>query len=153
MITVGVISDTHGLLRTEALDSLAGSEYLIHAGDTGSPEILARLREIAPVTAVRGNVDTGAWAESLPMVATLEIGSIRIGVIHDLATLRAPPQRSGFRVLVSGHSHKPGISERDGVLYLNPGSAGPRRFRLPVSLAKLYVTGNDVRAELIRLLP
>jgi uncharacterized protein len=152
MTHIGVISDTHGLLRPEAVAALAGSELIIHAGDVGSPEILEQLREIAPVTAVRGNVDTEAWADALPALATVAAGGVKIGIIHVLAALGAPPQRSGFRVVVSGHSHKPGIEERDGVLYLNPGSAGPRRFRLPVTLARLRVDGGAVAAEIVNLL-
>jgi putative phosphoesterase len=151
--TIGVISDTHGLLRPEAVAALSGSDLIVHAGDVGGSEILDRLREIAPVTAVRGNIDTEFWAEALPMLATLDIGRVRIGVIHDLATLGAPPQRSGLRVLVSGHSHQAKVEDREGVLYLNPGSAGPRRFRLPVTLALLQVEEDTVRAKVIRLLP
>ncbi|HET8548232.1 MAG TPA: metallophosphoesterase family protein [Bryobacteraceae bacterium] len=153
MITIGVISDTHGLLRPEAIAALAGSEAIIHAGDVGSGEILERLGSIAPVTAVRGNIDTQPWANALPLLATLEIGGVRIGVIHELATPAAPPDLSQFRVMISGHSHKPRIEERDGVLYLNPGSAGPRRFRLPVTVARLRVRGGQPQAELVQLLP
>jgi putative phosphoesterase len=151
MHKVGVISDTHGLLRPEALAALAGCDVIIHAGDIGPRSLLEQLNEIAPVTAVRGNVDTDAWAQVLPALATVETGGVRIGIIHDLAALGAPPQRSGFRVLVSGHSHKARVEERDGVLYVNPGSAGPRRFRLPVTLARLLIDGDSVRAELITL--
>jgi putative phosphoesterase len=149
---IGIISDTHGLLRPEAIAALAGAQAIVHAGDVGSAGILERLAAIAPVTAVRGNVDTAPWAGTLPMLATLEIEDVRIGIIHDLATLGAPAQRAGFRVLISGHSHKPAIEERLGVLYVNPGSAGPRRFRLPVSLALLRVDGARVTAELVRRL-
>jgi uncharacterized protein len=149
---IGVISDTHGLLRPEALAALAGSDLILHAGDIGSPGILERLAAIAPITAVRGNIDTDAWAKALPVLATLDVAKVKIGIIHDLGTLSAPPQRSGFRVLISGHSHKARIEDRDGVLYLNPGSAGPRRFRLPVTLARLRVDSDQVAAELVQLI-
>jgi len=133
----GVISDTHGLLREEAVEALAGVELIIHAGDVGNPEILHRLKEIAPVLAVRGNVDKGAWAEALPETAAVEVGGIAIYVIHDVKELDLDPAAAGFGMVISGHSHKPGRSERAGVVYLNPGSAGPRRFRLPVTLARV----------------
>jgi putative phosphoesterase len=136
-LVVGLISDTHGLLRPEALDALAGSDHIIHAGDIGDPAILAALAAIAPLTAVRGNNDTGPWARKLPETRTVNIGGVRIHVIHDLAQLRAPPR--GVRVVVSGHSHVPRILGKDGVLYVNPGSAGPRRFRLPVTAGKLLI--------------
>jgi putative phosphoesterase len=134
--TVGLISDTHGLIRPEALDALRGSDLIIHAGDVGRPEILDALRAIAPVVAVRGNVDTAPWAAELPETAVAS----GIFVIHDVHQLAIDPRAAGFRAVVSGHSHKPGVVERDGVLYLNPGSAGPRRFRLPITLARLDVT-------------
>jgi uncharacterized protein len=140
------------LLRPEALAALAGSDLILHAGDIGSPGILERLAAIAPITAVRGNIDTDAWAKALPVLATLDVAKVKIGIIHDLGTLSAPPQRSGFRVLISGHSHKARIEDRDGVLYLNPGSAGPRRFRLPVTLARLRVDSDQVAAELVQLI-
>jgi putative phosphoesterase len=136
-LVVGLISDTHGLLRPEALDALAGSDHIIHAGDIGDPAILAALAAIAPLTAVRGNNDTGPWARKLPETRTVNIDGVRIHVIHDLAQLRAPPR--GVRVVVSGHSHVPRILGKDGVLYVNPGSAGPRRFRLPVTAGKLLI--------------
>jgi putative phosphoesterase len=133
---IGLISDTHGLMRPEALDALRGSDLILHAGDVGKPQVLAALRAIAPVVAVRGNVDTAPWAAELPETA----GANGIFVIHDVHQLAIEPRAAGFRAVVSGHSHKPGMTERDGVLYINPGSAGPRRFRLPVTLARLDVT-------------
>lgn len=136
---VGVISDTHGLLRDRAIDALAGSDLIIHAGDVGKPEILARLQAIAPVIAVRGNIDQDAWAGALPKTAVVEAGSARIHVLHDVHELDLNPATAGIHIVISGHSHKPSHAERDGVLYLNPGSAGPRRFALPVMLARLQV--------------
>src|SRR6266852_6240630 len=134
---IGLISDTHGLLRKEAVEALRGSEVIIHAGDVGKPEILEELRKIAPVVAVRGNVDTEPWAKALPETAVAEVGATLIYVLHDVKTLDLNPAASGFHIVVSGHSHKPGKMERDGVLYINPGSAGPRRFQLPVTVARL----------------
>ena len=150
-ILIGVISDTHGLLRPEAVDALRGSDHIIHAGDVGAPEILDRLQDIAPVTAVRGNVDKGAWTGELPETDVLESGGILIYVLHDLQQLDLKPMGAGVAVVVSGHSHVPKQEMRDGVLYFNPGSAGPRRFKLPVSIGKLIVEGGVVRAELLQL--
>ena len=135
---VGVISDTHGLLRPEAVEALKGSELIVHAGDIGGPEVIQALRAIAPVVAVRGNNDRGSWAAY-------------VYVLHDLKELDLSPEAAGFRVVVSGHSHKPLAEERRGVLYLNPGSAGPRRFKLPVTVAQLTLNGEDARAEIITL--
>jgi putative phosphoesterase len=134
---VGLISDTHGLLRPEAVEALQGSELIIHAGDVGNPEILESLRGIAPVVAVRGNVDKEEWAQILPPTAVAEAGAVMIYVLHDLNELDLDPRAAGFQIVVSGHSHKPGKMEREGVLYVNPGSAGPRRFQLPVTVALL----------------
>jgi putative phosphoesterase len=134
---VGLISDTHGLLRPEAISALQGSQLIVHAGDVGKPEILESLRRIAPVVAVRGNVDTAHWAQSLPLTALAEAGEVLIYVLHDVKALDLNAQAAGFRVVVSGHSHKPGTMERGGVLYVNPGSAGPRRLQLPVTVARL----------------
>ena len=150
-ITIGVISDTHGLLRPEALEALRRSEHIIHAGDVGVPEILEKLSAIAPVTAVRGNVDKGAWALGLPETQVLELGGVSIYVLHDLAQLDLEPKTAGFAAVVSGHSHVPKQELRDGVLYFNPGSAGPRRFKLPVSIGKLFVEDGRVRGELLQL--
>lgn len=150
---IGVISDTHGLLRREALEALADVEHIIHAGDIGSPEILPRLAEIAPVLAIRGNVDTGAWASALPARVEATLAGRRICVIHDLGDLALDPAAAGFDLVISGHSHRPGVEAKGGVLYLNPGSAGPRRFTLPVSLATIDLGKPTLSPELHRLLP
>jgi putative phosphoesterase len=134
---IGLISDTHGLLREEALLALRGSELIVHAGDVGDPKILQKLKELAPVVAVRGNVDTGLWSLSLPETAVAQASSASIYVLHDVKALALDPAAAGFQIVVSGHSHKPGRSETKGVLYINPGSAGPRRFRLLISVARL----------------
>jgi uncharacterized protein len=149
--TVGVISDTHGLLRPEALAALAGVERIVHAGDIGAPEVLAALGRIAPVTAVRGNNDRDRWAADIPETDVLEIGDVSLYVLHDLHELDLDPRAAGFAAVIAGHSHQPRMEEREGVLYLNPGSAGPRRFKLPISLARLTVTGPRLRAELVTL--
>ncbi len=151
-ILIGVISDTHGLLRPEALEALRGAKQIIHAGDVGSPEILDALSAIAPVTAVRGNIDKSAWARKLPETQVLELGGVCIYVLHDLAALDLKPKAAGFAAVVSGHSHVPKQETRAGVLYFNPGSAGPRRFKLPVSVGKLIVERESVRSELLTLL-
>jgi len=150
---VGVISDTHGLVRPEAVEALKGSELIIHAGDVGGPEVLEELGRLAPVVAVRGNNDRGAWAESLAEYEAVEVNSAFVYVLHDLKELDIAPAPAGFRVVVSGHSHKPLIEEQRGVLYLNPGSAGPRRFKLPVTVARLKLNGGDAAADIINLLP
>jgi putative phosphoesterase len=146
-----VISDTHGLLRPEALAALQGSDQIIHAGDVGSPEILETLASIAPVTAVRGNVDKDAWAQKLPETEVLEFGGVSIYVLHDLAQLDLKPEAAGFDVVISGHSHVAKSETRNGVLFFNPGSAGPRRFKLPVSVGKLTIEGGPPRAEIVEL--
>ena len=148
---VGLISDTHGLLRREAVDALRGSELIIHAGDVGDPEILEKLRKLAPVVAVSGNVDTEPWAEALPLTTVAEAGSVLIYVLHDLNALSLSPVAAGFRVVVSGHSHKPTKLTRDGVLYVNPGSAGPRRFQLPVTVARLNLGAEPWNVEFVDL--
>jgi len=148
---VGLISDTHGLLRPEAVEYLRGSDFIVHAGDIGHPDILKQLAEIAPVTAVRGNNDTGAWASAVPVTDVLEVESIAIYVIHNIAELDIDPAGGGFHAVVAGHSHRPLSEVRDGVHFLNPGSAGPRRFRLPVSVGRLLVSGGELRAELCEL--
>jgi len=145
---IGIISDTHGLLRPEAEAQLAGVEYIIHAGDIGSAEIVPCLRRIAPVTAIRGNVDTQGWAREFPAREVVTFGGRTIYVIHDLGELDLDPVAAGFDVVVFGHSHQPKIETADGVLYLNPGSAGPRRFRLPITLAILELTAAEVRPEI-----
>jgi len=148
---LGVISDTHGLLRPEAIAALRGCHRILHAGDVGDAEILTRLANVAPLTAVRGNVDRGAWARSLPETQTLEIGGVLIHVLHDLAQLDLKPEAAGIAAVICGHSHHPKIEKKNGVLYFNPGSAGSRRFRLPVSVGKLLIEGGNVRGELIKL--
>lgn len=148
---VGLISDTHGLLRPEAMEALRGSQLIVHAGDVGNPEILESLQTIAPVVAVRGNVDKGEWARRLPLTAVAESSAVLIYVLHDVNALDLSPQAAGFQVVVSGHSHKPGKMEREGVLYINPGSAGPRRFQLPVTVARLDLGTTPFAVEFVGL--
>ena len=150
-IVVGVISDTHGLLRPEAVAALAGSRFIVHAGDVGDAAILDRLRQIAPVHAVRGNVDVEPWARELPETTVVEAGGASLYVLHNIADLDLKPQAAGFAAVIFGHSHQPEIESRKGVLYFNPGSAGPRRFRLPVSLGRLRVRAGQLQPELITL--
>ncbi len=149
--TIGVISDTHGLLRPEAVAALRGCDRLIHAGDVGSADVLDELRGIAPTVAVRGNVDTDRWAAVLPISRTVELDGHSVYVVHILADLHARPAPAGTHAVVYGHSHKPSIEERHGVLYLNPGSAGPRRFRLPVSVAIMTVVDGKLTARIVEL--
>ena len=149
MLKIGVIADTHGLLRPEAAAALLGCEHIIHAGDVGKPGVLDELRLIAPVTAIRGNVDRGSWAEMLPAVATLALGGVTVHVRHDRAGLDPASVPAAWRVIISGHSHKPSIEEKAGVLWINPGSAGPRRFRLPITVARLDI---EERAPCVRLI-
>lgn len=148
---VGLISDTHGLVRPEALDALRGVELILHAGDVGNSQVLEALRRIAPVVAVRGNNDRGEWAEELPAREVVTIGRVSIYMLHDLKELDIDASEAGYRVVVSGHSHKPSVVERGAVLYVNPGSAGPRRFKLPISIAHLRARGEEVEAQLIQL--
>jgi uncharacterized protein len=148
---IGVISDTHGLLRPQAVAALRGCSPIIHAGDIGRPEILDELRSIAPVFAVRGNVDIGAWAVALPETATVEVGVCRLHVLHDLDALHRDAGTAGFHAVIAGHSHRPRIETRGGVLRFNPGSAGPRRFDLPVSVGRLILSGAKLRAEIVEL--
>ena len=148
---IGLISDTHGLVRDEACAALRGCQHIIHAGDIDAPDVLARLSEVAPVTAVRGNNDRGAWARSLSKHEVLEFGAVTAYVLHDLSELELDPVAAGFQVVVSGHSHRPRVETRAGVLYVNPGSAGPRRFKLPVAVGELLITGNRLDARVIEL--
>jgi uncharacterized protein len=150
-IAVGVISDTHGLLRPEAVNVLRGSELIVHAGDVGNPDVLERLRAIAPTVAVRGNVDTASWAQTLPETEVVDVGGVHLYVLHDISALDLDPTAAGFAAVISGHSHHPSAERRNGVLYLNPGSAGPRRFALPIAVARLEVTADRVRHEIIEL--
>lgn len=145
---IGVISDTHGLLRPQAVDALRGVEHIIHAGDVGKPSVLDPLRAIAPVTAIRGNVDMGDW---LPRTEVVEVGEALLYVLHNLDHLDLDPKAAEMDAVIYGHTHRPSIERRNGVLYLNPGSAGPRRFDLPVSVALLRVTGHQLDAELVTL--
>lgn len=148
---IGVISDTHGLVRPEALQALNGVDLIIHAGDIGKPEVIEALRSIASVIAVRGNNDKGPWASDLPPTAVAKVGEIQIFILHDVKDLDLDPAARGFGVVISGHSHRPSIMHENGVLYVNPGSAGPRRFKLPVAVARLRVKGRSVRAEIVEL--
>ncbi|MFC3630190.1 metallophosphoesterase family protein [Paracoccus angustae] len=143
---IGVISDTHGLLRPEALEALEGVHHILHAGDIGDPRHLDALARIAPVTAIRGNIDRGDWAKALPETVSLTTEGLRIHMIHDRKALQADPQAEGWDVVISGHSHKPGVEETGSTLWLNPGAAGPRRFRLPITLAFLWKEAGRPRA-------
>jgi uncharacterized protein len=151
MTVLGVISDTHGLLRPEAMDTLRGSAHILHAGDIGAPEILDELRNIAPVTAVRGNVDRTVWARKIADREVLQVEGVSIYMLHILGELDLKPEASGFGVVVYGHSHVPKVEVKNGVLHFNPGSAGPRRFKLPVTVGKLVVEGGAVRGEIVEL--
>lgn len=150
-VLVGVISDTHGLVRPEAARALKGSELLIHAGDIGNPQVIEQLHEIAPTFVVRGNNDRGAWAAGLPVTQVVEVSELLFYVLHEISQLDVDPAVAGFAAVVSGHSHQPSIQFRDGVLYLNPGSAGPRRFSLPVAVARVHVSGRQMRPEIVEL--
>jgi putative phosphoesterase len=149
---IGIISDTHGLLREEALRALEGSDLIIHAGDVGDPEILQKLKSLAPVFAVRGNVDTEPWAQGLPETEVIETGPATVYVLHDVHSLDLDPAAAGFHIVISGHSHKPASTENRGVLYINPGSAGPRRFDLPVTLAHLDLGRTPWKVDFFDLL-
>jgi putative phosphoesterase len=151
MLTIGVISDTHGLLRPEAVDVLRGSNHIIHAGDIGSPDILEKLSDIAPVTAIRGNIDRAAWARKLPATKVVELGGLSIYILHNLKELDLKPEAAGFAAVISGHSHMPKQETKNGVLYFNAGSAGPRRFRLPITVGKLVIDHAVIHGEIIRL--
>jgi putative phosphoesterase len=153
MTIVGVISDTHGLLRPEALEALRGCAHILHAGDIGAPEILETLRTIAPVTAVRGNVDREAWTRGILENQVVEIDGVSIYMLHILADLDLKPEAAGFAAVIYGHSHKPSQDITRGVLYFNPGSAGPRRFRLPVTVGRLTIERDVVRGEIVHILP
>jgi hypothetical protein len=148
---VGVISDTHGLLRPEAMELLRGSAHIIHAGDIGSPEIVPALERIAPVTAIRGNVDTQPWARRFAETEVVELEGLHIYVIHDAHALDLNPRAAGFVAVISGHSHQPKQEMKDGVLYFNPGSAGPRRFKLPISVGRLEISAAGIQGSLHRL--
>ena len=151
MPRVGLISDTHGLLRPEAVTFLRGSDYIVHAGDIGDANILRELNALAPVTAVRGNNDRGPWTEAIPESQVLQVNDVFIYILHNMAELDLDPIAAGFQVVVSGHSHQPSVEKRDGVLYINPGSSGPRRFKLPIAVAELDVAGHSLRARVVEL--
>jgi putative phosphoesterase len=150
-IILGVISDTHGLLRPQAIAALAGSHLIIHAGDIGKPEVIDRLAAIVATFVVRGNIDNASWAARLPPTQTVEVGALRFFVLHDIAQLALDPAAAGFAAVVFGHSHRPSIETRDGVLFLNPGSAGPRRFTLPITVARIRVSGQRMQPEIVEL--
>lgn len=148
---IGVISDTHGLVRPEAIEALRGSAMIVHAGDIGAPDVLAALRRIAPVFAVRGNNDYAAWAAQLPETDVVHAGRHRLHVLHDVRELRANPGAAGWSAVIHGHTHKPKIEVKAGVLWFNPGSAGPRRFKLPVTAGRLMLTNGGLTPEIISL--
>jgi len=150
-ILVGIISDTHGLIRPEAVAALKGADLIIHAGDVGTPDVLDALRKLAPTFVVRGNIDKADWAGALPATTDVEIGGLMFHVLHDIAELDVDPAAVGYAAVVYGHSHQPSIDLRAGVLFLNPGSAGPRRFKLPVSIARVSVSGQQLRPEIVEL--
>ncbi|MFZ5449756.1 MAG: metallophosphoesterase family protein [Thermodesulfobacteriota bacterium] len=149
---IGVISDTHGLLRPEAVKALTGVELIIHAGDIGDPQILDALAQVAPVHAVRGNTDRGDWAAELPLTRVVEVGGVLIYVLHELFTLDLDPAAAGFAAVIYGHSHSPHMERKNGVLYLNPGSAGPRRFTLPVTMTLLRIQVDSLQANFVKLI-
>lgn len=148
---IGIISDTHGLVRPQAIEALNGVDLILHAGDIGNQQVLDALKDIAPVVAVRGNNDKGDWSQELPDWEVVEVGKVSIYMLHDVKEIDISPSGAGFHVVVSGHSHKPSVEERRGVLYVNPGSAGPRRFKLPVTLAHLQIAGEKAHANIIEL--
>jgi uncharacterized protein len=148
---IGIISDTHGLLRPEAVELLQGSEHIIHAGDIGAPEIVGELEKIAPVSAIRGNVDTQAWARRFAETEVVELSGVFLYVIHDVNAIDLNPKAAGFAAVISGHSHKPKQEAKDGVLYFNPGSAGPRRFKLPISVGRLTISEGQLIGEILPL--
>lgn len=150
-LVAGLIADTHGLLRPEAVRALAGVDVILHAGDVGHPDVLPALEQIAPVWVVRGNIDRGPWAERLPQTQLVELGGHLVYMVHDLLFLDLNPRLAGFAAVVTGHTHRPRVETRDGVLFINPGSAGPRRFRLPVSVARLVVTPEGLDVEVVEL--
>ncbi len=151
-LSVGLISDTHGLLRPQAIEALQGVHRIIHAGDIGGEEVLAALRHIAPVDAIRGNNDRDAWARHIPAELTVDLGGVAVHVLHDLKDLDVDPTQAGLQVIVSGHSHKPDVRQHNGVLYVNPGSAGPRRFRLPVTIGRLDIASGCPTARICYIL-
>lgn len=152
-IRVGLISDTHGLVREEAVAVLKGCQHILHAGDIDSPDVISRLRQVAPVTVVRGNNDRGPWARKIPVYEVVEFGAVSVYVRHDESELDIDPKAAGLQVVMFGHSHQPKVEHRDGVLFVNPGSAGPRRFKLPIAVGELLIAGDQVSARIIELAP
>jgi uncharacterized protein len=150
-VIIGIISDTHGLFRSEAVELLRGSEHIIHAGDIGAPEIIPELRKIAPVTAIRGNVDTQTWARAFAETEVVELGGMDFYIIHDANALDLNPKAAGFAAVISGHSHQPKQEMKNGVLYFNPGSAGPRRFKLPISVGRMEIGDGKVSVEILEI--
>ena len=150
-VIVGAISDTHGLIRPQALAALSGVSHIVHAGDIGTPEVLSALRAVAPITAVRGNNDHGGWTRGIETTAAVQIGAAWLYVLHDVHELDLDPKIAGFAAVIAGHSHRPLIEERGGVLFVNPGSAGPRRFKLPVAVARLRIARGKARGEVVVL--
>lgn len=150
---IGIISDTHGLLRPEAIKQLAGADHIIHAGDIGAPEVIEGLRKIAPTTAIRGNIDAGEWAKDYPDTKLVVLGGRALYVLHNLKDMKLDPAASGFDVVISGHSHRPKIEIKNGVLYVNPGSAGPRRFKLPVAVATLAISDRVILPRILGIAP
>ena len=148
---IGIISDTHGLLRPEAVELLRGSEHIIHAGDIGAPEIISQLEKIAPVTAIRGNVDTQAWARRFAETEVVELNGLFLYMIHDVNAIDLDPKAAGFAAVISGHSHQPKQETKDGILYFNPGSAGPRRFKLPISVGRMVIADGQLSAEILQI--
>ena len=153
MMRIGIISDTHGLLRPEAVKRLAGADHIIHAGDIGAPEVVEGLRRIAPTTAVRGNIDAGEWAKDYPDTELVVLDGRTLYVLHNLNEIKLDPAASGFDVIISGHSHRPKIETKNGVLYLNPGSAGPRRFKLPIAVATLEFSDRALLPQILEIAP
>ena len=150
---IGIISDTHGLLRPEAIKQLAGADHIIHAGDIGAPEVVDGLRKIAPTTAIRGNIDAGAWAKNYPETESIVLGGRTLYVLHNLKEIKLDPAACGFHIVISGHSHRPKIETRNGVLYVNPGSAGPRRFKLPIAVAALSLSDDAILPRILEIVP
>lgn len=148
---IGVISDTHNLVRPEVVDFLKSCNHILHAGDVGSMEVLKQLRAIAPLTVVRGNVDTGKWAEALPLTEAIELGDKALYIIHNLDDLDIDPEAAGFDVVIAGHSHEPEVRQKGGVTYLNPGSIGPRRFTLPISYASIDINGSEIKVDIHKI--
>ena len=153
MMRIGIISDTHGLLRPEAIEQLAGSDHIIHAGDIGAPQVIERLRVIAPTTAVRGNIDVGTWAKDYPATRLVVLTGRAFYVLHNLKEINVDPAMSGIDVVVSGHSHRPRIETKAGVLYVNPGSAGPRRFKLPIALVLITISDRTIVPQIMQIVP